>query len=101
MTSSKLLTMIAVMHQIIIIVVVVVVGGGGGSQDSAVGIATRYRLDGPGDRIPVGARFSTPDQSWGPPSLPYNRYQVFPGGKVAGGVALTTHPHLAPRLTKE
>ena len=27
-------------------------------RDSAVGIATRYRLDGPGDRIPVGVRFS-------------------------------------------
>jgi hypothetical protein len=23
---------------------------------------------------------------------------LFPGGKAAGGVALTTHPHLAPRL---
>ena len=30
-------------------------------QDSAVGIATRYGLDGPGNRIPMGgARFSAP-----------------------------------------
>ena len=29
-------------------------------RDSSVGIATRYGLDGPGDRIPVGARFSAP-----------------------------------------
>ena len=26
-------------------------------RDSSVDIATRYELDGPGDRIPVGARF--------------------------------------------
>jgi hypothetical protein len=31
-----------------------------------------------GDQIPVGARFR------GPPSLLYNRYRVFPGGKAAG-----------------
>jgi len=28
-------------------------------QNSSVGIATRYGLDGPGDRIPVWTRFST------------------------------------------
>jgi hypothetical protein len=44
-----------------IVVVVVVVG-----RDSVVGIATRYGLD---DRIPVGARFSTPVQT-GPGSHP-------------------------------
>ena len=33
-----------------------------GGRDSSVGIATRYELDGPGDRIPVGARFSAPVQ---------------------------------------
>jgi len=25
-----------------------------------------------------------PDRPWGPPSLLYNRYRVFPGGKAAG-----------------
>jgi len=45
-----------------------------------------------------GVRFSAPDQPWGPPSL---LYLVFPGGKVAGGMVLTIHPHLAPRLKKE
>ena len=25
-----------------------------------------------------------PDRPWGPPSLPYNGYRVFPGGKAAG-----------------
>src|SRR5215470_11895666 len=35
------------------------------------------------DRIPVGTRFSArPDRPWGPPSLLYNGYRVFPGGKV-------------------
>ena len=35
------------------------------------------------DRIPMGTRFSArPDRPWGPPSLLYNRYRLFPGGKV-------------------
>ena len=41
-------------------------------------------------------RFSAhPDRPCGPPSLPYNGYQVFPGG-----VLLTTHPLLVPRSWK-
>ena len=32
-------------------------------RDGLVGIATRYGLDGPGGRIPVGARFSAPVQT--------------------------------------
>ena len=48
-------------------------------RDSLVGIATDYGLD----RIPVGAKFSArPDRPWGPPSLLYNGYRVFPGGKL-------------------
>ena len=42
-----------------------------------------------------------PDRPCGPPSLLYNGYRVFPGGGKRPGVALTTHPHLAPRLKKE
>ena len=38
-------------------------------RDSSVGIASRYWLDGPGDRIPVGARFSAPVQT-GPGTHP-------------------------------
>ena len=30
------------------------------NRDSSVSIVTRYRLDGPSDRIPAGARFSAP-----------------------------------------
>jgi hypothetical protein len=40
------------------------------------------------DRIPVGGGgeifLTRPDRLWGPPSLLYNRYRVFPGGKAAG-----------------
>jgi hypothetical protein len=37
---------------------------------------------------PVGTRFFThPDRPWGPPSLLYNGYRVFPGGKVRPGRA--------------
>jgi len=35
---------------------------------------------------PSGARFSArPDRPWGPPSLLYSKYRVFPGGKVQPG----------------
>jgi hypothetical protein len=53
---------------------------------SSVGIATRYGLDGPGfESRWVGEIFRTrPDRPWGPPSLLYNGYRVFPGGKAAG-----------------
>ena len=43
--------------------------------------------DGPfGGRIPVvGEIFrARPDRPWGPPSLLYNGYRVFPGCKAAG-----------------
>ena len=50
-------------------------------RDSSVGIATRYGLDCPG----VGEIFRTrPDRPWGLPSLLYNGYRAFPGGKAAG-----------------
>jgi hypothetical protein len=51
---------------------------------SVVGIATAYGLDGPGIESRWGARFSAPVQT-GPPSLLYNGYRVFPGGKVRPG----------------
>ena len=50
------------------------------------------------NRIPVGTRFSArPDRPWDPPSLLYNGYQVFSGGRGGGGVGLTPHPHLMPK----
>jgi hypothetical protein len=56
-----------------------------GGRDSAFGIAIRYGLDGPGIESQWGEIFrSRPDRPWSPPSLLYNRYRVFPGGKAAG-----------------
>ena len=39
-----------------------------------------------GDRIPLGDEFfrTCTDRPWGPPSLLYSGYRVFPGGKTAG-----------------
>jgi hypothetical protein len=49
---------------------------------SSVGIATELRVGRSGNRIPVGEKFSAgPDRPWGSPSLMYNGYRVFPGGK--------------------
>jgi hypothetical protein len=43
-----------------------------------------------------------PDRPWGPPSLLYNRYRVFSGGKAARAWRWPpNHLHLAPRLRKE
>jgi len=53
---------------------------------SVVGIATVFGLDGPGIESRWGDIFRTsPDRPWGPPSLLYNGYRVFPGGKVLPG----------------
>ena len=47
--------------------------------------------------IPGGTRFSAlPDRPWGPPSLLYNRYSFFSGGKVWPGLAADHSPLLVP-----
>ena len=51
-------------------------------QDSSVGTATRYGLDGPQIEIPVWERFSAPVQT-GPGAHPVS-YTMDPGGKAAG-----------------
>jgi len=57
-----------------------------GGPGSVVSTATGYRLDGPGLNPGGGKIFHTcPDQPWGPPSLLYNGYWVFPGGKEQPG----------------
>jgi hypothetical protein len=67
--------------------------------DSAVGIATRYGLEGPGIESRWGEIFRNyPDRLRGPPILLYNGYRVFPGGIGGRGVMLTTHSLLVPRL---
>jgi hypothetical protein len=53
---------------------------------SSVGIATGYGMDGPGIESRWGEIFRTcPDRPWGPFSLLYNGYRVFPGGKERSG----------------
>jgi hypothetical protein len=66
-------------------------------RDSSVGTATGYKLDGPGIESRLGEIFCIrPDRPWGPLSLLYNGYRVFPGGLAAGADA--DHPPLlAPR----
>jgi hypothetical protein len=55
------------------------------SQDSSVGIATRYGLDGPEIESRWGEIFCIPpDRPCDPHSLLHNVYGVFPGGKSAG-----------------
>ena len=48
----------------------------------AVGIATRYGLNGPGIEFlwEVEIFRTRPHRPWGPPSFLYNVYRVFPGG---------------------
>jgi len=91
-------------HQIFIIIVVVVVVMIVG-RENTVSIATCYGRDwkpqGTNPGGGGGVIFSTPNWPWGPPCLLYNGYRFSPGGKAAGGVALTTHHYLAPRLKKE
>ena len=75
---------------------------GATGRDSSVGLATRYRMDGPGIEFPVGARFSTALQT-GPGAHP-SSFTVgtgsFPGVKRPGR-GVDRPPHLASRLKKE
>ena len=49
-----------------------------------------------------GARFSAcPDRHWGPPTLLYNGYRVFPGGKVRPGSAADHSPPSSAAVMEE
>ena len=53
-------------------------------RDSSVGIAIHYGLNGPGIEFRWRRDFRTrPEWPWGPPSLLYIWYRVFPEGKAA------------------
>jgi len=50
----------------------------------------------------VGTRFSArPDRSWGPPSLLYNGYQIFPEDKVRPGRAADHSPPSSAAVMEE
>jgi hypothetical protein len=71
-------------------------------RDSFVGIATRYELDDPGIESRYEEDFRTcSDQPWGPPSLLYNGYRVFPEGKERPWRDADPSSILEPRLKKE
>jgi len=73
-----------------------------GGPGSSVGIATGYELDSPGSNPGGGEIFTTcPDRLWGPPSLLYNGYRVFPEVKSGQGVTLTPQPPSGPEVKKE
>ena len=74
-----------------------------GGRDSSVGMATRYKLDGPGIESRWGARYSAPVHTGpgGPPSLLYNGYLYSFSGVKRPGRGLDHPPHLVPRLKKE
>jgi hypothetical protein len=70
-----------------------------GGPGSSVGIATGYRLDGSGDQLLVGARFSAPVQT-GPGAHPAScttGTRFFPGVESGRGVTMTPHPLLVLR----
>jgi hypothetical protein len=69
-----------------------------------VGIATGYGLDGPGieSRWGGGGIFRTsPDRPWGPSSLLYNGYRLFPGGKERSGREADPSPRYSVVVMKE
>jgi len=69
---------------------------------SSVGTATGYGLDGSEWNPDGGEIFRTcPDWPWGPPSLLYNGYRVFPGGKERPGRDADPSPPSSAVVKKE
>jgi len=71
--------------------------------DSSVGKTTGYGLHGlvRGSNPAGGEIFLTcPDRPWGPPSLLYNGYRVFPAGKERPGRNADPSPLLVPSSGK-
>ena len=71
-------------------------------RDSSVGIAIRCGLDDLGIEFRWGKSFHTcPDRPWGPPSLLYNGYRVFSGGKERPGRDADPSPPSSAVVKKE
>jgi hypothetical protein len=71
-----------------------------GDRDGAVGIGTRYWLDGPRSKPSEGEYFrSRPDQPWAHPAS-YTSTGSFPGN-MRPWRSVNHPPHLTPKLKKE
>jgi hypothetical protein len=71
-------------------------------RDSSVGIASSHELDGPGIESRWGGEIfrTCPYRPWGPPSLLYYWYRVFPGGKERPWRDTDPSPLLVPLSRK-
>jgi len=73
-------------------------------RNSEVGIATLYRMDGPGIKILLGGGWFSPPVRNVPGAYSASDTvgtTYLSRGQSGRSVALTTHPHLAPKLKKE
>ena len=79
------------------------IAAGSSNRDSSTCIATRYRLDGPGDRIPAWASVSSPIETrLGAHPASYTMGTgSFPGVKRPGRGVDHPPPYLAPWLNTE
>jgi hypothetical protein len=68
---------------------------------SSVGISTDYGLDGPRSNSGAVEIFLLSRPVLGPPSLLYNGYRVFPGGKVRRGRAADHSPPSSAAVMEE
>ena len=68
---------------------------------NSVGIAADYGLYGPGSNPGESENFPPSRPGLGPPSLLYNGYRVFPGGKVRPGCAADHSPPSSAALMEE
>ena len=62
-----------------------------GWAGNSVGVATDYGLDDAGSNPGGDEIFRRPNRPWGSPSLLYNGYWIFPGGKVRPGRGADPH----------
>ena len=68
---------------------------------SSVGVVTDYGLDGPVSNSRGDEIFRPSRPALGPPSLLYNGYRVFPGGKVRPGRAADHSPPSSAAVMEE
>ena len=106
MTHGRIIQSVDGDGRTFIIILEVVLFNTGGSKlrgpGNVVGIATGYGLDGPEVESRWSRIFHTcPDRPWGPPSLLYNGYRVFLGGKERPGRDADPSPPSSTVVMKE